>query len=804
MSLVGLDLRHAARLLWKSPGFTLAALLALALGMGAASGLFSVVDAVLFKPLPFREPDRLVVVWEKNPAQNKFRLFAAVANFREWCRQSRSFEAMAAIVAARANLTAGPSGPIEPEELKAERVSAGLFPLLGVRASVGRTFQPGEDQAGHANFVLLSHALWTRRFGGDPSIPGKAIRLRAQSYTVVGVLPPGFGILDPSVDAWVPLGMNLDDPRISADRNVVVVARLARGIGIDQARAEMDTIGDRLEREYPALNTGWRPSIFPIEDELVGRVRRALLVLLAAVGCLLLMACGNVANLLLARAASRKKEIAIRSALGAGTSRIVRQLLSESLLLALLGGALGLLVARGALAVITALGPPGIPRLAEARLDFRLFVVAFVVSVATGVLFGLAPALQAANPDLQLALAEGGRSGKLGRSGRALRNGLVVTEIALAVVVLIGAGLLMRSFAALTSADSGFQPSGLLTARVPLTHARSTSPERRISSFQQIADGLAALPGVRSVAAVSALPLTGLGVGDTFGIDGRPTPPSQGPLCLVRAITPPYFRVMAIALKEGREFHESDSAQAPRVVIIDEAMARRFWLDSPLGQRLLLANLGRAEIVGVVGNVKADRPDGENWPTIYYPYAQMPYGTMTMVLRASVPPLSLAPAVARAVHQFDPGQPVADIRTMEDVAGQALAAPRFNTVVLGAFAVIAFALAAVGIYGVMAYDVAQRTQEIGVRMALGAQTHDVLKLILGQGARLAAYGIGAGLAAAYGLTRWMAAMLYGVKATDALTFAFIALLLAAVALIASYLPSRRAMALHPVTALRHE
>ncbi len=808
---VGHDLRYAARLLRKSLGSTIAALLALALGMGAASAIFSVVDAVLLKPLPFRDPQRLVIVWEKNPAQNKFRLFAAVANFREWQRQSHSFQGMAAIVPARVNLTGGPHGHIDPEELRAERVSAALFPLLGVQAVAGRTFRGDEDQPGHANFVLLSHALWTRRFGADPAIVGKAIRLRDRSYTVVGVLPRGFErafegcpVLDPEVDVWLPLGINLNDARIAGDRNLVVVARFAPATRIEQARSEMETIGDRLERAYPALNAGWRPSLVPLEEELVGKVRRALQVMLAAVAFLLLMACGNVANLLLVRAATRRKEIAVRCALGAGTGRIVAQLLAESLLLSLTAGALGLVLAWGALATVARLGPAGIPRLAGAQLDFPLFAFAFAVSVLTGVLFGLAPAVQVANPDLRVGLAEGGRGGKLGRSGLALRNGLVVTELALAVVLLIGAGLLVRSFVRLRAADPGFQPAGLLTARVPLTPARSSTPDRRLSAFHEIAGRLAALPGVRAVGAVSSLPLTGLGVGDTFGIEGRPTPPRQGPICLVRAVTPEYFRVMGIPLHEGREFSESDSAQVPRVVVVNEALASRFWLESALGGRVVLANLGGAEIVGVVGNVKADRPEADDWPTIYYPYAQLPYATMTIVLRTAVPPLSLAPAVERAVHQFDPNQPLADVRTMESVASRAVAGPRFNTLVLAFFAVTAFALAAVGIYGVMAYDVTQRTQEIGIRMALGAQSHDVLKLVLGQGARLAAFGIGAGLAAALGLTRLMAAMLYGVQATDALTFAFIGLLLLAVALLASYLPSRRAMALDPVTALRHE
>ncbi len=799
------DLRYGARLLTKAPGFAATALLTLALGMGATTAIFSVVDAALLKPLPFRDAGRLIVIWEKNAAQHKFRLFAAAGNFREWRQQSRTVEGMSAIVGARVNLTGGPGGHMDPEELRAERVSASLFPLLGVRALVGRTFQEDEDRPGHASFALLSHALWERRFGADRSIAGKNIRLRGFNYTVVGVLPAGFAVLDSAVDVWLPLGLNLGDPRIFADRNMLVVGRLRPGVRIEQARSEMETIGDRLERAYPAVNSGWRPSLFPLREELVGGVRRALVVLLAAVGFLLLMACVNVANLLLARGAARSREVAIRTALGASARRIVAQLLWESVALALAGGAWGLVLAAGAMKIVRDLGPASIPRLAEARLDFRLVLFAFLVSVLTGVLFGLFPATQVTKTDLQSALSEAGRSGTLGRSGRMLRSALVVTEVALAVLVLISSGLLMRSFLRLRTASLGFQPSGVLTLRLPLSGPRGSNPERRIASFQQIADRLATVPGVSAVGAVSSLPLTGLGVGDTFTVEGRPTPPAQGPICLVRAVSAPYFRVLGIPLREGREFTDRDAPPGPRVIIVNQELARRFWpAASPAGARLVLANLGTAEIVGVVGDVKAERIEGEEWPTVYYPYAHVPYATMTMVLRTSVPPLSVATAVERAVYQLDPDQPVADVRSMEGVIARAVAGPRFNTLVLGVFAVIAFLLAAVGIYGVTAYDVSQRTHEIGVRMAVGAQPKDVLKLVLGQGARLAACGIAVGLAAAFGLTRLMSAMLFGVKATDAYTFAFISVLLAAVALGASYLPSRRATVLDPVTALRHE
>jgi putative ABC transport system permease protein len=808
MTSLGRDLRHGARLLWKAPGFSAVALAALALGMGATSAIFSVVDAVLLKPLPFRDPQRLLVVWEGNPAQNLEKIFVAPGNFLEWRNESRALESLAAIQDVHINLTGGPNGHIDPEELMAERVTASLFPLLGVQPVVGRAFLPDEDQSGRANYALLSYSLWQRRFGGDPSIAGKAIRLRDQSYTVLGVLPAGFSVLDSAVDLWIPLGLDPHDVRTAGMRFLTVVARLNPGVGIDRAQTEMDVIGSRLEQANPALDRGWCPSLFSLREELVGHVQQALLVLMAAVGFLLAMACVNVANLLLARGAARQKEIAIRTALGAGRGRIVAQLLSESMLLALAGAVLGMALARGVVALVARLGPASIPRLAKAAIDARLFLFALGVSVATGILFGIAPAMQCSGAHLNAALTEGGRGGTTGRSRRMVRNALVVAEVALAVVVLIGAGLLIRSFVRLRSADPGFRPSGLLTLRVPLAGGRNAVPDRRIAFFQQVADRVATLPGVRAVGAVNGLPLTGLGLGSNFAVDGRPAPaPEQRPMGLLRSVTCAYFRTMGIPLVAGRGFVDSDNSKSPPVIVVNQTLARRFWPEgNPIGGRLVVdQNNGRvAQIVGVVGDVKPDRIENQDWPTIYNPYAQVPVTTMIMVVRTARPPLSLASAVEREVHQLDPNQPVAEMRSMEDVVELAIAGARFNTVLLGVFAEIAFLLAAVGIYGVISCDVSERTHEIGIRVALGAQPGDVLKLVLGHGARLAGYGIAAGLAAAFALTRLMASMLYGVKATDAYTFAAIPVLLGAVALAASYLPSRRALALDPVTALRHE
>ena len=807
MHLIAQDLRYGARLLRKAPGFCALAVIALGLGIGATSAIFSVVYAVLLRPLPFRAPERLLVLWEKNPAQNRYKLFVAPVNFLEWRKQSRELESMAAFQDVRITLTGGPNGHFDPEELRCQRVTASMFPMLGVQAAVGRTFAPEEDQPGRTNFVLLGHSLWQRRFAGDPAIAGKAIRLRDQTYTVVGVLPAGFSVMTNDIDLWIPLGLAANDPRVSNNRFLRVIARLRAGSSESRARAELETIGDRLEQAYPALDRGWHPSLFRMDDEVIGNVRQPLWVLLCAVGFLLLMSCVNVANLLLARGAGRRKEVAVRTALGAGRGRIVAQLLAESMILAAGGGVFGVLLAAGGIRLLAHLGEASIPRLAETRLDASLFLFALGATLATGILFGIAPAWQCSGANLQEALREGGRGGSTGRTGRILRNSLVVIEVALAVLLLIGAGLLMRSFGRLRSVSPGFEPAGLLTARIPMAGGRNATPERRAAFFRQVVERVSTLPGVESATGVNGLPLTGLGVGSTFAVDGRPAPPPERrPMGLLRSVTPAYFRTLGIPLVAGRVFTDADVKSAPPVIIVNQTMARRYFPDSnPVGSRLVVDTDNRAaEIVGVVGDVKPEKVEGEDWPTIYDPYAQAPVTAMTLVVRSARAPMSVASAVEREVHSLDPDQAVAAIRPMTDLVDEALAGARFNTVLLAVFAVIAFTMAAVGIYGVISYDVTQRIHELGIRLALGAQPADVLRLVVGQGAALAAGGIAAGLAAAFALTRWMSSMLFGVAATDFNTFAGIAVLLGAVALVASYLPSRRGMALDPVTALRHE
>ncbi len=580
---------------------------------------------------------------------------------------------------------------------------------------------------------------------------------------------------------------------------------------MEQARAEMETLGAALERADPALNRGWRPSIFALDEAVRGEVRQPLLILAGAVSLLLLIACANVANLLLARGTARRKELAVRAAMGASRGRMVGQLLAESCILSLTGGAAGLALARGALALVAWLGPESIPRLSEARFDARLFLFALAASLATGILFGMAPAIQASGANVNALLVEGGRSGTGGRAGRLVRNGLVVAEVALAVLVLIGSGLLMRSFVNLRSADLGFQKGGLLTFRLRLVGGRNTSPERRAPFLRDLLEQLRDLPGVRGAGLTSGLPLNGLGMGMAFAVESRVAPPGEErTMGLLRSVSPEYFRAAGIPLIAGREFAGADDNQQARMVlVVNQTLARRFWPDgsSPLGRRLLLELSGgttAGEIVGVVGDVRPDRVEAADWPTVYCPYAQQPIAAVAVAVRTVGPPLTLASAVERAVHRIDPDQAVSDLRTMDDVVDRAIAGQRFDTVLLGIFAAIAFALCAVGIYGVISYDVGQRTNEIGIRLALGAGKIEILRLVVGEAAALASGGIALGLAAAFALTRLMAGMLYGVRTTDAYTFAGMALLLGLVALAAGYIPARRAMAVDPLMALRHE
>jgi putative ABC transport system permease protein len=800
------DLRHALRLLYRSPGFTAVAVLALALGIGAATSIFSVVDAALLRPLPFRDARRLMVLWTRNPAKTPLRMFVSPAEFLEWRAQARSFESMAAVQPARMNLSGGTNGPGEPEEIDVERVSWNFLHVLGVSTAAGRSFSAEEDRPGQSGVVILSHSLWMRRFGGGPAT-GQSVRLRDRSYVVAGVAPAGFSIVNPKVEAWIPLALNPGDTRGGTVRNLMVFGRLAPGVTPQQAATEMELIAARLERERPSTNAGWKPWIFDIREEISGGVRRALLVLFAAVTLLLLIACANVANLLLARSAGRQKEIALRTALGGSRLRIFLQLLAESVVLALAGGVAGVALSTLGIRLVTQLAPSSLPRLSAVSVDLRLLAFSLLCSLLTGIVFGLAPALQASRADLNEVLKEGGRGGTGGVRRRFLRDALVVAEIAIAVVVLIGAGLLTRSFQRLRSADPGFPGSRMLTMRIPLAGGRNAAEPRRIAFFGEVLQRLPAVGGVRGAAAVSALPLTGLGIGSTFTVEGRPVPPLEDrPLCLIRSVTPGYFGALGIPLLAGRDFNAFDTSDAARVALVNTTMARRFFPDrSAIGAHLSLDSPAvKLEIVGIAGDVKQDKLDRPDWPTVYFPYPQAPAATMVLMVRTEGDPLASAPAVVREIRAIDPDQPVADIRSIEQVLSDSVATPRFNAVLLAVFAGVAFVLAAVGIYGVTAYGGAERTREFGIRLALGAAPADIFGMVLLNGASLAGIGIAIGLAASFALTRTMASMLYPIAPADLTTFASVTLLLGAVALSACYLPSRHATAVEPVQALRHE
>ena len=802
------DLQYGIRLLVRNPGVATAAVFALALGIGANTAIFTVVNGVLLRPLPFRDPDRLVALWEKDESRNRERSFVSPANFRDWSRQRQLFTRASAIEERTFNLTGGPSRGMEPEELQGERVSAGLFSMLGVQPVLGRTFRPEEGQPGYNDVVVLGYKLWQRRFGGDPHILGKTLRISNFDWRVIGVMPPRFHILNRDAQIWIPILLDPDAAGARVRRTLTVIARLRPGVTVGRARAEMAALGRRLAAAYPAEDGGWNITLLPLHEEVVGDVRPALMVLLAAVCALLLMACVNTANLLLARAVNRQREVGVRISLGAGRWRVARQLITESILLALAGGALGLAMAFGGVRLLTAFAPKSIPRLDQVSIDASLLLFTALVSCLTGVIFGLAPAVQLARSNLQEVLKEGGRGTTGGRLRGRLRALLVISETALAILLLAGAGLLIRSFARLRSVDMGLNPRNLLTMRVVITGSANYAESRRVAFFRDVVERVSALPGVLSAGTVSFLPLAGWGPGMFFSLEGHPPQPAGKPIALVREADPGYFRTMGIALLAGRTFTAHDDSTAPRVVVVNRSLARRFWgseREAP-GKRLLLdlRQTVAAEIVGVVGDVKAEGLSADTWFTIYFPHPQLPSPAMTLVVRTAGDPMRIAHSVARQVYALDPEQPVSEVRTMEQVVGESLAEARFQMVLLTAFAATALLLASVGIYGVMAYTVTERTHEIGVRMAVGASPGEVVRLVVRRGAVLAGIGIAVGLGAAFGLTRLMAKLLFGVPPADPVTFGAIAVLLGAVALAASWVPARRASRVAPMAALRHE
>jgi putative ABC transport system permease protein len=805
------DVRFGMRMLVKNPMFTAIAVVALALGIGANSAIFSVVNTILLRPLPYHDPERLVMVWEDDTKGGFPKDTPAAANFIDWREQNQVFEDMAAIASESFNLT----GDGEPERIDGRRVSASLFPLLGVEPHLGRVFLPEEDQPGAHRVVLISHGLWQRRFGGEANIVGRSLTLNGESFTVVGVMPKGFQFPNRGAELWVPIAFSTQEAANRGRHYLEVVARMKQGVTTEQAQAEMSMIATRLQQQYPAYNAHLGATVTPLHEHLAGEIRPALLVLLGAVGFVLLIACANVANLLLARAAARQKEIALRVALGAGRLRLIRLFLIESILLAGLGGIVGLLLVVWGIGLITAFIPDNISQAKAVSVDLNVLAYTFGISVLTGLIFGLAPALQVSRFNLNETLKEGGRDSAAGRSGNRIRNLLVVAEVAVSLVLLVGAGLLINSFMRLRGVDPGFRADKLLTMQVQLPMLKYPEHARRSAFYTELLSRVEGLPGVKSAAVTTNLPLYRQGNSIGIGIEGRPDPaPGQGkrPTVVTRVISPQYFSTMGIQLLQGRALAAQDRVDSPAVAVINETMARRFWPgEDPLGKRITpgASNSTNPDdwitIVGVVRDVRQFELNAEPRPQMYLSYEQASFfAPRDLVVRTEGDPLSLADAVRRTVWEVDRDQPVSNIRTMEDIISESVARQRFSMLLLGIFAGVALLLAAVGIYGVMSYSVAQRTREFGVRMALGAQRSDVLKLAVGQGLKLVLAGVVIGVVAALALTRVMSSLLFEVSATDPVTYITISVVLISAGVLASFIPARRATRVDPVIALRYE
>ncbi|MBZ5498757.1 MAG: ABC transporter permease [Acidobacteriia bacterium] len=820
MSALRRDIRFAFRALAKNPGFAAAAILALAIGIGANTTIFSVTNALLLRPLPYQDPNRLVILWNRSPGLGIAEDWFSTAQYFDIKAGHTGFEQLAIAIGGNVNLT----GDGEPERVGTIRVSSNLLPMLGVRPAQGRLFVPEEDSQGRPLTAVLSYGMWARRYGSDPDVIGKSITINGQPYQVIGILSRSFslprevlptlgGAEQAEIVLPLPLAPNASQIRDREDYNLM--GKLKPGVSLRQAQTEMDAVTDRLRREYPDLyppNGGLTFSIVPLLEQVVGDVRRPLHILLASVGLVLLVACANVASLLLARAAARRKEIAVRAMLGAGRARIIRQLLTESILLALCGGGLGVLLSLWSLSWIDVLGAKSVPRMQDIGIDGRVLLSTLLVSLVTGVLFGLVPALRVAGVDLNATLKEAGRGSAGGNMmwgrGPNLRRLLVVSELALSVVLLIGAGLLIRSFARLQSVHPGFNPRNLLTFGLTMTGRKYNDPQAVLATYRQLWDRFEHLPGVSASGGTTALPLTQTFAWTPITIEGRT--PLAGEKFInadERVGGGHYFQAMEIPLRRGRFFTEQDTADSPRVAIIDDSMAQQFWPNQdPVGKRIhqVQSKVPWLTIVGVVARVKHDALDSDPRIAFYLPQTQIPTRAMTVVLRSGTDPASLTSAVKKEIRDLDPNLPAYNVRTMEQFVDQSLAPRRFSMLLLGIFAGLALALAGIGTYGVIAYLVSQGSREIGIRIALGATQGTILGSIVRQGVTLALFGAGIGLAGALALTRFMRSLLFGITATDGLTFAAVPTLLILVALLASYVPARRAAQVDPMSSLRCE
>jgi len=806
------DCRYAVRILARSPGFTLIAVLALALGIGANSAIFSIVNAVILKPLPYDKPEQLVQLWMRFTG-------IGIPNDQNWVsapefvdlQQNQSLSHLAAISSNSFNINITGT----PERIDSAVVSTSFFPLLGVQAQLGRVFLPEEGQPGREHVVLLSDGLWRRRFGADPAISGRKLVMNGQSYQVIGVLPRDFQ-LPLEAEVWTPLVFLADDlsPNSRGNHQYQVIARIKPGLSLDQARADLDVVSQRIidqHRDYPYRQFNFRVLTIPLLEQQIGDIKTALWVLMSAVGLVLLIACANVANLLLVRASSREREIAVRQALGVSRWRLLRQLLTESAILGLLAGVIGLFLGYWALRLLTTLAATSFPRVVEAHMDLRVLAFTLLVSLATGLLFGLAPAFSSRHVTHD-ALKEGGRGGTAGAGSQRLRGTLVVAEVVLSLTLLVGAGLLIRSFLRLQDVDTGFRPEGVLTMRISLPSEKYAKIEQNRTFFRELLAQIRRLPGVDAAGGATGLPLSGAGWSGTTTVDSQAVQPQDAsPEADQRPVFPGYFEALAIPLVRGRYFEQRDNETGAPVAIIDETIANTYWpKEDPIGKRIKQGGRQSSQpwrtIVGVVRHVRYRTLESPSRVEFYWPYDQtsFPLGSMSLAIHTSSDPRSLAGVVQRQVQALDPDQPAYRIRTMAELMSESMARRRLSMFLLAIFAGVALALAAVGIYGIMSYSVAQRAHEVGIRMALGAGSMDVVRMVLGQSLGLTLAGILVGLLGSLALTNFLSSLLFNIKATDATTFLLVALILAVVALVASFVPAYRATTVDPVDALRQE
>lgn len=804
MSTLLSDIRHGVRVLVRTPIFTVSSVLVLALGIGATTAVFGLLNALLFSPLPYANAERLVMIWEHNTVRNRPRNVVNTGNFLTWRERSSSFEDMAIFATGTTNLT----GQGDPEQLEGIVGSANLLRMLGVRPVIGRLFDAGEDEPGRPRTAIISEGLWRRRFGAQTDVLGRTLMFSDQPTTIIGVLPSSFELAGLRADVWRPLVINRAT-NLFQGRGALAMGLMKDGVTRDQAQQEMEAVAAALRVEQPVFNAGWTVNLVPLREQLTGDVRPALLTLFAAVLAVLLIACANLVSLLLARATARHHELALRAALGAGTRRLVGQLLTETTLLVVTGGVLGLLVARGLqeLFVRTAAAQSPIPLLGQVRMDAMVVAFALVVTSVTALLCGLLPALTARSTSLTSTLREGGRGISSG-GHRRVRATLVIAEVAAAVILLANAGLLVRSFFALQQVNPGFNPSQVLTLRVSRATGGTPDGAARAVQFHETAvEQLRLLPGVQAAAGTVFVPLAGMGSGTSYWLEDRPQPaPADRPVADIRPITSGYFQTVGIPLLLGRDFAEGDATDRPLVAIVNETFARQYYPgDSPLGKRLTY-NWGEpvtgVEIVGVVGDVKLVTLDGQVRATIYMPNKQIALGSMAYVLRTAGDPTSVASAAIATIRELDPNQPIADVRTLDEVVSRSLARPRITSAAIGGFALVAVLLAIIGVYGIVAYSVSQRLAEFGVRLALGAQPSDVIRLVLRQGMSVVVIGIVVGLALSAPLSTALRSQLFGIQPGDPTTLVATAILLIVVAFVACYVPARRSSMVDPVETLR--